>query len=557
MKKFIKNFKNVNEERFNLKLIKHEYEEPLIDFIINIFKSLESTNMIKLLEYEVITDESKINMSRYITSRKAPKSKDKQIKYHHIQYDRCDELIMKFRVEVKGESCTIRKRVLVPKKDENNYFTFRNKKYFLLYQLVDNSTYTGRNSLTLKTAMPACVKREIEDIVDVEGNVYTNPYYFLAIFNRSIEGLLFYLCKLGFDGTLHFFNIDKVVDIILTKPKKNTEDSIFFELNKHMWLQVNRKFFEKYSYIRSMCIMIKRVIDNKTTSDELNYLPYWIEKLGSLYTTSQYKKYDSGTSTIVFFERLLDENTKVKLKLSEINKVSIYSVIKWIIQNFIELKKKNNLDLTNKRLRLNEYVGQLLARRIGDSVNRVLSNGSNIELKQVKDIFKFPATVILQSLHVSPLLKFDDRVNDLDVFSALRYTVRGPQSLGEKSSRNISLKYRGSHPSYIGKLDLNLCSSSNPGLSGACTPFAKTYGLYFSDAKEPELQEYEIMKDVEDMYEAKGYDVVRTTNKGPDEYYKVQNDARNKMKTIKAYILKNPNDIRDYIEVVEPQEKDL
>lgn len=60
----------------------------------------------------------------------------------------------------------------------------------------------------------------------------------------------------------------------------------------------------------------------------------------------------------------------------------------------------------------------------------------------------------------------DLRCNDLDSFSALRYSVRGPNSLGSRSDRNISIKYRSCHPSYLGKLDLNTCSSSSPGLSG-------------------------------------------------------------------------------------------
>ena len=45
------------------------------------------------------------------------------------------------------------------------------------------------------------------------------------------------------------------------------------------------------------------------------------------------------------------------------------------------------------------------------------------------------------------------RVNDLDAFSALRYSVRGPNSLGSRSDRNISIKYRSCHPSYLGKID--------------------------------------------------------------------------------------------------------
>ena len=48
-----------------------------------------------------------------------------------------------------------------------------------------------------------------------------------------------------------------------------------------------------------------------------------------------------------------------------------------------------------------------------------------------------------------------------------------------RSERNISIKYRSCHPSYLGKLDLNTCSASSPGLNGCISPFAKTDRLWF------------------------------------------------------------------------------
>lgn len=520
MKKFIKSFKNKNEDQFNIKLIKREYEEDLVSFIVDIFKSLSTTGMIELIDYKVITDESKINMSKYITSRKKTKKADKHIKYHYIQFDRCDELILTFKLTVREDTDTITVSLLVPKKDSNNYYTLRSKKYFLLYQLVDNSTYTSINALTLKSLMPICIKRNIMAFEDIDGNSYSYPYYYLAIFKRDIEALLFYLCKMGFRHTLSYFTVDEIMKVITEDPKSNDDEFIYFQLNKTMWLKVSRYFFNKYLYVKSMVIMVMKVITSKTRYEDLESREFWMQTLGGLYTKSEYKKYDHGKSTIIFFERLLDQTTKRKLKISDAYKLSIYSVVKWMIQNFVELKKKNNLDLNNKRLRLNEYIGAILSKRIGDGVSRILSNGNDIQLKQVKNIFKFPGTIIFQSLHTSPLLKFDDRVNDLDVFSALRYSVKGPQSLGDRSTRNISIKYRGTHPSYIGALDLNVCSSSSPGLSGCCSPFAKTYGLYFSDKKEPETQEFELRSEIDKVNKKKYKSNINISNDcNSDVYY--------------------------------------
>ena len=179
-----------------------------------------------------------------------------------------------------------------------------------------------------------------------------------------------------------------------------------------------------------MALMVKRCVNNKTTMNDLENKNYWIQRLGSLYTNTPYKLYESGKSTIAFFERLLDITTQKKLKLSNINKENIYFVVKWMVQNFMELKKKDNLDLNNKRLRLTEYISSLLTKRVNEGVNRILTLGNKIKMKQVRDVFKFPGTIIFQLLYSNPLLKYDNRVNDLDALSALRYSVRGPKLLG-------------------------------------------------------------------------------------------------------------------------------
>lgn len=42
--------------------------------------------------------------------------------------------------------------------------------------------------------------------------------------------------------------------------------------------------------------------------------------------------------------------------------------VRWMVQNFPELRQKNNLDLSTKRLRLNEYIASLLSIKLGESV---------------------------------------------------------------------------------------------------------------------------------------------------------------------------------------------
>ena len=412
MKKFISKFKNANADRFNEKLIKRTYDKDLVEYVVNVFKSLETTGFIKFLDYKVEMDESKIDYYKYITSRKKTRKKNKNTKYHFIKDNRVFELTMFFKLEVHGEVKFIKKSILLPKKDRNNYYMLKGKRYFLLYQLVDSSTYVVKEGLVFKSLMPITVNFRTSTIKELRGTEYTFTSFYMKLFKRQISVLLFYFSKLGFYSSLRYFIVDQFITPV--EPKSvdlDDTEHLYFNANRYVVLKVNKEFFDRFDYVKAMVAMVIECFAPKTNFDNLDNHNYWIEQLGSLYTKTPYKMHESGRSTIVFFERLLDLTSKDSLKVSEVNKLSIYSVVRWMICNFAELRQKNNLDLSTKRLRLNEYIASLLSIRIGESVSRVLTYGNNIDLKQVKtNIFNFSGNIVIQALHISQLLKFDDLV---------------------------------------------------------------------------------------------------------------------------------------------------
>ena len=64
-------------------------------------------------------------------------------------------------------------------------------------------------------------------------------------------------------------------------------------------------------------------------------------------------------------------------------------------------------------------------------------------------------------MNSSGILRFCDAINDLDFFSKFKYTNKGPHSAGGKNSNSIGIRYRGIHPSFIGKIDLTVCGNSD------------------------------------------------------------------------------------------------
>ena len=123
------------------------------------------------------------------------------------------------------------------------------------------------------------------------------------------------------------------------------------------------------------------------------------------------------------------ETTKKVLKLPEYHCEDIYALLRWIMENFNDLRLKDNCDLNNKRLRCNEYISSLLTKEFSRRLNRIISMGDKVTIDNLKELFKFPGDILIQKMHSSGILRFDDSVNDMTFWSKFKYTSKGPHSL--------------------------------------------------------------------------------------------------------------------------------
>lgn len=498
MKKFIKTYSNPNELEFNLDLINHYSDGDIVPYIVDSCKSIEILEYITFLDYKWTEDESEIDVNEFIRSRNSSKSKKKKQKYMWLQDSRCGQLTVWFRIDFKGETEIIEKKILVPIADRFGYYTIKGKKYILYWQLVDKSTYSKDNELVYKSFIPLTVIRErpSSPIKDILGNEYDAPIYKVRLFKSAINALLFYFAKLGVTRTLAYFGVDELISFV-EEGNDLDEENLYFRRSKTLFIKVNKEFFEKYKYVQSIVAMIIDETTNRIKMEDLDSIRFWVEKLGSKSITSPHNYYNKGISSLIHFSRLLDEGSKKQLKVKNTNKKNAYAVVRWMIQNYNELKRKDALSLSNKRLRCNELIASLLTKAFSDKVKRVIHTGNkNLEMKKIKEIFSWNGDVIIKTLNSSNLLRYDDRVNDMDLWMKLKYTAKGPNSVGNNNSKNVKIEFRGIHPSFIGKIDLNVCGSSDPGLSGILTPMCKMDGLFFDDRDEPEEFIYNLHKEI-------------------------------------------------------------
>ena len=257
---------------------------------------------------------------------------------------------------------------------------------------------------------------------DVIGKTYTLPMYFIYVLKKEIPFMLFYLSK-GAKFALDFLGVSNVISFIDKLPKKHEEDMIYFQLSSRCYIRVVKSLFLKYQYIQAIVGGFCYVTTNRVTLEQLEDPKVWIKKL---VVPSNYEK---GKTILQFFNRLMDESTKNILKVHDYHLDNIYTVIRWMMQEFNELRLKDNLDLRNKRLRKNEYVASLLTLAFSDRLKRIVSLGDKASIDNYKELLKFPGDILLQKMNQSGILRFNDTVNDMTFFNKFKYTSKGPHAL--------------------------------------------------------------------------------------------------------------------------------
>lgn len=521
MRKFLSVFENENEKRFNFALINREDDEDLVNYVVESTKALEIIENIKFIGYEFTDDEKKVDLSEYnaLTRKSKSKKKEKVYKYRSMQDSRYGEITLKFELHCKGETKRLDKKLILPIPDDDGYYTINGKKYIMIWQLVDASTYTHARNLTLKSMMAVPVTRtSIMTPAEENGMAYSVPMYMMttAYSNRKAVNILnFYAARMGITELLRYFELTPFVRIV-EKPS-NEDGYMFFQRRtttkaNHPFtvgIEVKRDIFEKFQYVQSMVGMLADMIPNEEDMiNKLDDIDFWITELGRAANAAPAStRFAKGMSVLKSFKYMEDETSKRILKVSSYQKQDIFSIVRWMIQNYNELRQKNNMDLENKRLRGNEYIAAMLTQEYSNRLSTLRRQSEkSLTMKKVEDLFKFPGNIIIEKLHQSKLLRISDAINDLNFPEKLRYTIKGPNAHGGKNTKNISTKYKGIDPSFIGRIDLNVAGSSDPGSSGSLTPFAKTSGLYFKESNEPESAIFELVEESRHFFSQFGGD---------------------------------------------------
>lgn len=432
---YMKDYVTAYEEELNTELLNKAADKPLLDYILESWYSLEVMEGIKILDWTYTDRESEIDINDYIFKRERGKKRKEKYDFKFIDDSRLGLLTVRVEIQVSTKDPRmdtpvthkqiIKKSMLMPLQDEDGLYHLNGKDIYMIYQMVEKSTYTASNSVILKSLMPFAVRRYIIDVKDTKGNDYRLPYYTIELFRKDVEIMLLYATRgLNFAVQFALESPYLVMDFVEEEDEEDLSN-IYFQISNKLFLRVNRELFDTYTYVKSVVGGILQISTNRLTINKLDDEEIWLKKLGN-------NNAQKGENLLGRAKRLLDETTGKILRLDIYHKHDVLSLTRWMCEEYNDLRMKDNMDLRNKRLRSNEIFSALMTQEFSTRLNRIMSLGKKAVIDNYRELFSFPGDILIQAINSSGIQRYNDVINDMNFFSKYKYTIKGPNSLLNK-----------------------------------------------------------------------------------------------------------------------------
>lgn len=481
---------------FNQNLFKRSDEETIRQ-LMNIIHSISRDGqfIFRVDSYKIITDYFEIQrlMCEYENSMKKGKNKKKVNVYEYINLKDTDFIliIVNFYLKIKDEEKIIPIYICVPIYVNKYYFRISGNYYLPTLQICDTSIFnsstkksqSSSDSIILKTVlMSVKMYRNNYKLRSTKNEEVETIYFTVTAFTKTFGVFKYILAKYGFYDTLKFmgFNFIKI-----DKQDPNLEDYYTFKCNK-LFLSVPKMLYDNDIPLQSFICTIFMTLSNKNTKYQNIFTRnYWIEMLGG-----EFGRYSTlkGNSILESIEGIYDISTQEGIHLPLEYKDNIYKVLKWMLTEFSNLMARDNLDLSYKRICVEEYIASFYGMKLASIVHRFSDVGANLDMELAEKYMRgLKPTFLVDAMCTSKFINYKSNVNDLDIFNVLKYTMNTLPGLGEKEKKKSSLPaaFKHVHPSHLGRLDLDSSPKSAPGISGTLTPFCELQpDGSFSDFKE-------------------------------------------------------------------------
>jgi hypothetical protein len=503
-------YQDSNKERFNKSFIMSKNDRDLLPEVTNIFKSLEIIKEIHVQSVTLDKDEENFGPIKMNGKYYKMPSDSRMEKIHYV-------------INIDGRAKPLEKDLFMLKLLDNDFYVNDDVRYFPVWQVIDNLSYTTNNGVSIKSMlMPiTLIKNDYVDLTPCFGKamIHDVPNYYTLIFSKNLSPIFYMMLKLSLDslekaGVSPLEDFDKFETYqdasMLTKFAEFMGIDVKFSDDPAKLKEANHDVFCAGEGKFAFSLPDSELLKEKGTStsrgravlgmlgacrlkDKNKFLEcsyndlitpwYWINQLiaqsGFSKSSDPFKRFTKARGVAISLSRVIDDQTREMLPIPEEDKENVYTVIRYIMYNFNFLFSQDPQDLNNKRIRLYEYILYPLRVYFSQRINRLVNQQIAVDADSIEKIFSsLNPMYLIQNLIKSRCLRTYNASNEYNLFPALlKGTFKGPQALG----KGVSLEQRNLYPNYVGKIGLVAASPDDPGTTFTLSPFVDIYpGGYFS-----------------------------------------------------------------------------
>jgi hypothetical protein len=509
--------KEARTDLINHEFFQRTFDAPLHEHVVDIVKNLGVIPGINFKGYELIPFAETMTINKKHTKNKKIAKNTKLTQLHQITDTDIDLLRFSFEIDVDGKKTTEEREMYVYRPDKHGFYRKNGKLVLPINQVIDSTTYV-KDGINFKTAIfnfPIKIKGTRINLSTDDGTDIKGRRFNITVFKKECNILLYFLAKMNFEGVLDFFKLKDIINLV---PEKFDEEKfVYYEVADNIFMECSRESL-KYQFIADMYLTLIDTItpigikrkskkgrkpNNSVSFKNLFSKKYWLITFAESFSKPNEK---IGRNGLISFERILDASTIKRFSSIKIeHRRDIYTIARYILINYDLLMTKDNLDLSNKRIRNTEVIASYLDKYIRNNINSVL-NAESVDRERLSKLLN---TITHDTLMKATngkdsydLFKYD-RFNDFTAGELSRYTFKGNGGIpGNK--HKTSTEQREIHPSHIGIIDLNVTSASNPGLTGNLCANVKLYnGGRLSAKKDPDasIKLFELLDEVRPIHD--------------------------------------------------------
>lgn len=506
---FMRQYNDANREQFNPALFERDSNE-IIQEVEKVILSCERNRYftLKVQSFRVITNYEEVYNALYEheENRLRKKNKDgkRKVENKHDYISLRDSDIMLLEVIYYIKINTARKpqskedeanyernlQVLIeiPRFVDKYYFHINGTYYIPYMQIVDRSVYNNAASKssknpsnTFKTMFqPIRMFRTFVNLKTYDGESVKSILYTTNVFQKTMDGMKYLLAKFGLYGCMEFLDIPYIhFDSV---PMEDTTNYYSFGNKKgNIFVIVPRFIFDHEVMMQSLVCTIMRCINkfHKQTTLEAIFDPrYWMQALGGEFNAFNIEK---GITVLDSIEDAYDLKSKEILRLPDEDKKDIYCVLRWMFREFNALRGRDIYDVSSKRIRISECIGNMYATKLSRGLYRVTDLGKNVTMAKVIGAIYTAPEYLMNAIAQDKVVAYKDMVNDNDAMTALSFTYKGISGLGDQGSSAkkkkqksrkaaVPLGFKLVQPTQIGITDMDTSSPGDPGVSGMMCP---------------------------------------------------------------------------------------